>query len=143
MTKKKSKLVHAQLPPPYKIRMEVVSWGRSLFTKHSILLMKSGEVKTKKQNYLAFFLRHRLSTGSFLAPSCQAPSLLYLIAFLDIFIIVIVVARPTSLALAPQNISWVYGNTCFPIRTDHIVRPLDLNQKIPPSRGLGGWGKLQ
>jgi hypothetical protein len=29
-----------------------------LFMKHSILLRKSGEVKTKKQNYLAFFLRH-------------------------------------------------------------------------------------
>jgi len=35
--------------------MEVVSRGHSLFRKHSIVLMKSVEVKTKKQNYLAFF----------------------------------------------------------------------------------------
>ena len=54
MTKKMSKLVHAQHPPPYKLRLEVVSWRHSLFKKYSILLMKSGEVKTKKQNYLAF-----------------------------------------------------------------------------------------
>jgi hypothetical protein len=89
--------------------------------------MKSSEVKTKNENYLDFFLRHRLSVGIFLAPSCQVPSLLYLIAFLDIIIVVIVVARPTSLALAPQNISWTYGGTSFSIRTDRIVQPLDLN----------------
>jgi hypothetical protein len=81
MTKKKSKLVHAQLLPPYKLRMEVVSWGHSLFSKQSILLMKSGEVKTKKQNYLAFFSDTAYPPGIFLAPSCQIPSLLSFIIF--------------------------------------------------------------
>jgi hypothetical protein len=74
MTKKKSKLVHAQHPPPYKLRMDVVGWEHSLFRKHSILLMKSGEVKTKKQNYLAFFFDTAYPPGIFLAPSCQVPS---------------------------------------------------------------------
>ena len=78
MTKKKSKLVHAQRPPPYKLRMEVVSRGHSLFRKHSILLMKSGEVKTKKQNCLAFFSDTAYPPGIFLAPSCQVPSFSYL-----------------------------------------------------------------
>jgi len=81
MTKKKSKLVHAQLPPPYQLRMEVVSRGHSLFRKHPILLMKSGEVKTQKQNYLAFFSDTAYPPGIFLAPSCQVPSLLSFIIF--------------------------------------------------------------
>jgi hypothetical protein len=30
MMKKKSKPIRAQLPPPYELRMKVVSWGHSL-----------------------------------------------------------------------------------------------------------------
>ncbi len=55
MMKNKSKPVRAQLPPPYELRMKVVSLGHSLFRNSWILLMKSGDVKTKKQNYLVFF----------------------------------------------------------------------------------------
>jgi hypothetical protein len=54
MMKKKSKPIRAQLPPPYELRMKVVSWGHSLFMNRWILLMKSGDVKTKKQNFLVF-----------------------------------------------------------------------------------------
>jgi hypothetical protein len=34
--------------------MKVVSWGHSLFRNRWILLMKSGDVKAQKQNYLVF-----------------------------------------------------------------------------------------
>ena len=101
MTKKKSKLVHAQLPPPYKLRMEVVNWGQSLFTKHSILLMKSGEVKIKKQNYLDFFLRHPLNPIRRNFPGTALSGSLFIIFNLDIIIIFVV--RPSSLPLAPHK----------------------------------------
>ena len=45
----------------------MVSWGHSLFRNRWILLMKSGDVKTKKQNYLVFFLLHPPSARIYLA----------------------------------------------------------------------------
>jgi hypothetical protein len=54
--------------------MKVVSRGHSLFRNRWILLMKSGDVKTKKQNYLVFsptpsIIRLNLPRASFQALS--------------------------------------------------------------------------
>ena len=124
--------------------MEVVSRGHSLFRKHPILLMKSGEVKTQKQNYLAFFSDTAYPPGIFLAPSCQIPSLLSFIIFNCLSRYHIVVAIPTSLPLSTtQTFHGLMEIRPFlSISTDRIVRPLGLNQKIPPSHALGGWEKL-
>jgi hypothetical protein len=43
--------------------MKVVMLGTALLRKRSILLMKSGEVKTQKQNFL-FFIRSPLLLSS-------------------------------------------------------------------------------
>jgi hypothetical protein len=51
--------------------MKVVSWGHSLFRNRWILLMKSGDVKTKKQNYLVFF-SYTLHPPEFTSPSCRS-----------------------------------------------------------------------
>jgi len=62
--------------------MKVVSWGHSLFRNRWILLMKSGDVKTQKQNYLGFFL-HAPIRQNFPGASCQVFSFSYSV-FLDI-----------------------------------------------------------
>jgi len=107
-----------------------------LFRKRSILLMKSGEVKTKKQNYLAFSPTLPIRRNF---PDAILPGpLFFILAFLDIMLLD-QVHFPEHLT----NISWAYGDTSFPIRTDRIVQPLGLNQKTPPSHGLVGWGEIQ
>ena len=45
--------------------------------------------------------------------------------------------KPLSRSWHFIGISWVYGNTYFPIRTDPVVQPLGLNRKVLPSHGLG------
>ena len=52
--------------------------------------------------------------------------------------------RPRSFPLSTaQTFHGLMAIGPFLIRTDRIVQPLGLNQKVPPSHGLGDWGKTQ
>ena len=92
--------------------------------------MKSGEVKTKKQNYLVF-LRNCLS-AVFLAASCQAPPALF--AFLHTH-------HPSWTQVIPLNPWQTYHElkeAAFPIRTPHIAQSPDLHQRMPLSHAEEG-----
>ena len=85
-----------------------MSWGHSLFRNRWILLMKSGDVKTQKQNYLVFFSTSP-SVRIFLAPPCQVFSFSYL-SFSISHLARAKLTSPEHLA----DISWAYGDTFFP-----------------------------
>ena len=104
-----------------------------------ILLMKSGEVKTQKQNYLVFFSDTTFPQEFSWRHPARSP--LFHICLSRYHI----ATRYTTLTSHEHlaDISWAYGDTSFSIRTDRIVQPPALNQKVPPSHGLGGLGKTQ
>jgi len=84
--------------------------------------------RPKKQNYLVFlvFVRNRLSTGTF-RRNPAGSSVLDHAHFLS----------------APCRYFTGLWRYVFPIRTDHIVQPLDLHQKVPLSHGPEDWGGVQ
>ena len=117
--------------------MKAGSCGTDLFMKRWILLMKSDEVKTLTQNYLAFYPTApiRLNFPDSILPGPLFSSIL---ALLDTPV------GPYSLLLRRLLIFHRLKEIRpLPIRTDRTAQPLGLYRKVPPSHEREGWGKIQ
>ena len=109
--------------------------GTALFRKRSILLMKSGEVKTQKQNFL-FFIRYPLILRrNFAVAILQIPSLSYLPFS--------VLARPSSFPLSvSQTFHGLMEIRPFLSALTVSFNPLAETRKHLPRTGEEAGGKL-
>jgi len=138
---KKEEQAGPRTPPLFPNKDRSVSWGHSLVQETLDSIDEVWRCQDPKTGLSCFFLRHPI-----LRPSAEIfryyparPSLLFYICLSQYPITNDKLITPKHLTV----ISWAYGDRSFTSRTDRIVQPLDLNQKVPPSHAVGGWGKIQ
>ena len=116
---------------------ESVSWGHSLVQETLDSIDEVWRCQDPKAELSCFF-----SDSPYLPKFSCAPPMrphLFYVCLSRCHIARTKLASPKHLT----DISWAYGDRSFSIRTDRIVQPLGLNQKVPPSHAIGGWEKIQ
>jgi hypothetical protein len=138
---KKVEQAGPRTPPLPTNKDESVSWGHSLVQETLDSIDEVWRCQDPKTDLSCFYLRYPI-----LRPSAEIfrrhparPSLLFNICLSRYHTARAELTTPKHLT----DISWAYGDKSFTSRTDRIVQPLDLNQKVPLSHAVGGWGKIQ
>ena len=119
--------------------MNVVSWGHSLIQETSDSIDEVRRCQDQKVELSCFFSDRAYPLEFSWRHHARSPLFQICLSRYHTFL-----AKPRSLPLSTSlTFHGLMEIRPFLIRTDRIVQPLDLKQKVPPLHALGGRGKIQ